>query len=90
MATAAFKELMQKATVRAEGDEAFRTAFMSNPRSALESAYDIKLPAQLDDAGLQARVQSRFGIQSADGELSDTQLETVAGGLCFGEACGCF
>jgi hypothetical protein len=89
MEQAEFRGLVKQAMAKAGDDTSFRTAFVENPVGAVEREFSVSLPKELDADSFRSKVRSRFGVDSADGELSDDALEAVAGGaLCFVE-CSC-
>jgi hypothetical protein len=79
-------ELEARVLAKASTDEHFRSALISSPRSALEQELRIKLPASIDIRVVEESAESFYLVLPqknpvADrGELSDLELETVAGG----------
>jgi hypothetical protein len=71
---------------KALADETFRKALISSPRAAVEGELGIKLPGALNlrvveesaDSFYLVLPQKNAGAQA--GELSDVELEAVAGG----------
>jgi hypothetical protein len=76
-----------------------RTALRERPRATLESIYGVEFPADAEIRVLEEGVGSHYvvlppeGLGAGGGELTDAQLETVAGGwfiqliatsICFG------
>jgi hypothetical protein len=71
---------------KAAADEAFRKALVSNPRTAVENELGIKLPAAINLRVLEESADNFYMVlpqknsAAARGELSDLELEAVAGG----------
>jgi hypothetical protein len=80
------RELEEKIVARAWTDEAFRRSFVANPKAEFESQLAIKLPSALkisvheeDDSHLHFVIPAK--PQADVSELSDADLEKVAGGV---------
>jgi hypothetical protein len=79
---AALSRVLQRAAV----DLAFRQQLLHEPRAAIKAAFGLVIPDQVrlrfieKDPALDALVVLP-DIASADGELSDDELTTVAGGM---------
>lgn len=80
------KNFESQLVARAAADESFRQALVSSPRSAVEQALGIVLPPSLELRVVEESPGSVYlvlppknGAASA-GELSDLDLESVAGG----------
>jgi hypothetical protein len=81
------RDLEEAIVKKALKDEAFRGALISNPRSALQSALEetspgTKLPANMEVKAIQEPPNAFYVVlpHVAAGELSDADLENVAGG----------
>jgi ATP phosphoribosyltransferase regulatory subunit HisZ len=81
MEQAEVRGFVRQAVARAGQDAAFRRLFASDPAAALQRELGVALPEDADTERLRTMVQARFGTAAAGGELSDEQLEAVAGGL---------
>ncbi len=84
---------------RVLSDPETRTALLERPRATLESIYGVEFPDNTDVRVLEEGIGSHYvvlppeALGTGGGELSDAQLETVAGGwfiqliatsICFG------
>jgi hypothetical protein len=80
-------------------DPSFRAELLERPKASLESLYGVKFPEDADVRVLEETIGSHSVVLPPEGlgvsgeELSDAQLETVAGGwfiqliatsICFG------
>jgi hypothetical protein len=80
------RAVLQRSTV----DRAFRRKLLTDPRTAIEQAFGVRIPDQYRirfverDADVDALIVlpdfSADGTDSCDDELSDSELEHVAGG----------
>jgi len=92
-------EREQQLLSRVLGDPTTRTALRERPKATLESIYGVQLPENTDIRVLEEKIGSHYVVLPPEGlgvggeELSDAQLETVAGGwfiqliatsICFG------
>jgi hypothetical protein len=83
---------------KAAKDAGYRKALLSDPRGAVEKVLGVSLPAGISVKVLEESADTLYLVlpQQADasGELSDAQLEAVAGGkptvgaTCRGSGCG--
>jgi hypothetical protein len=75
-------------------DDAFRQALRTDPRGAVESALGSKLPAGLQVKVVAESADTFYLVLPANpdrapaGELTDQQLDAVAGGWTGEESCG--
>ena len=75
---------------RATHDPAFRAALVSNPRAAIEALFEIALPAHIKLQTVEQPSDTYMIVLpvapavGTDGELSDGDLEAVAGGAKAG------
>lgn len=89
----------QQVLSRVLSDPETRTSLRENPRATLESIYGVSFPDDTDIRVLEEQIGSHYvvlppaGLGVGGEELSDAQLETVAGGwfiqliatsICFG------
>lgn len=80
------KQMHDHVVIKALQDPAFRTALVANPRATVEKEFNITLPADFklnvieSPANTLSVVLPRVSAVAADGELSDSDLEAVAGG----------
>ena len=82
----------RRLVVRASEDEAFRALLLSDPKAALKQEVGLDLPADLKVTALEETPDELFLVlplrpaelrrQLGDDELSDTELDQVAGGYC--------
>jgi hypothetical protein len=87
MERAQVQEVVRQGALKAQDDEVFRGAFLSDPAGAIHTAFGVTLPAEVDVTELRSRVQGRFATVAEDGVLDDAQLESVAGGGCVCIGC---
>jgi hypothetical protein len=72
---------------KAAKDEAFKKALLANPKAALESEFGVKLPEDVSYKVLEETANQQYLVLPAvppaapEDELSDAELEEVAGGL---------
>ncbi len=82
-------------------DDSYRQDLLANPRAAVEQELGVQLPADLNIRVVEMETPNTLYIvlppqQQASGELSDADLESVAGGAfipvigatCRGSGCG--
>ncbi|MDB4949480.1 MAG: hypothetical protein JWM27_2129 [Gemmatimonadetes bacterium] len=79
------EQLVDAVVHRAGVDRRFRTMLLESPRAAIREAFGVDLPADFNlrfiekDAGVDALIVLP-DVKADDGELSDDDLEAVAGG----------
>lgn len=71
---------------RAATDRAFRSSLLSDPRGAIQQAFGVRIPADVRIKFIEktADVDALIvlpDLRSPTGELSDNDLEGVAGGV---------
>ncbi len=83
---ASIDDLKRIAYAKAAQDDAFRAELLANPRAAIEKLFNCELPPHVTLQAVEERpntfvvpVPVKF-VESPDGELSDDDLEAVAGG----------
>ena len=80
------EDLKALVAAKATHDAAFRAEVLANPRAAIEKLFGIDLPAHVklqaieEPADTHVVVVPRAAAVAPDGELSDDDLEAVAGG----------
>jgi hypothetical protein len=79
-----YQTLQQQALARALKNPAFRQAFVSNPKAALEREFNIQVPNDVTIRVLEDTPSIHTIVLPAQEasvqELSDAELEAVAGG----------
>lgn len=76
----------QAVQAKAAAEPAFRTALLANPRAAVESFFGTELPAHITLTAIEEAPDTYIipvpyvAAAGAAGELSDSDLEAVAGG----------
>lgn len=77
-------KLINKLVNRAEEDSLFRSKLLSDPKAAIEEETGYKLPSNLKINVLEEKHNEYFLVlpysEPSGGELSDAELENVAGG----------
>ncbi len=90
MAVDSIQKLVDQARAKAWVDKGFRKALVADPKKAIEELFKITLPENLKFSVVEEKpdtVTITLPTQANDGELSDDQLDAVAGGWgCF---CDC-
>lgn len=92
-------ELQRQVIERALSDQQFRRDLVANPRETIERELDVALPDGVEISVVEETPSSVYVVlppattQTGE-ELSDADLEDVAGGYsvasgCISTACGC-
>jgi hypothetical protein len=94
-------QLETRVVGKALKDGSYRQELMANPRAAVEQELGVELPADMQIRVVEMETPNTLYIilppqQQASGELSDADLESVAGGAfapvigatCRGSGCG--
>ena len=76
--------MLEKLVAKAEEDSDFRGRLLADPASALSEAFDIKVPGDFTVVVHEDDARTAHLVLPASAELTDTQLEQAAGGLCKG------
>ena len=74
------ENLMKKLVEMAEKDPSFRESLIGNPTTALKEALDIEVPDDFNVVVHEDDTQTVHLVLPASAELTDTQLQTAAGG----------
>ena len=82
------QQLQNKLLERAAADDALRLRLKANPRDTVEQELGVKVPAHLTVKVIEEDINTVYLVIPADhapataagGELSDDQLDAVAGG----------
>lgn len=71
---------------RAVSDSEFREQLNEDPRSAIEAEFGIPVPSDVTiHVHQESMTELHLVIPTAQDELSDADLELVAGGGCYGD-----
>jgi len=85
------QKLIDQVRAKAWVDKGFRKVLIANPKKAIEELFNITLPEKLSINIMEEKPDSVTIILPAqlnEAELSDDQLDAVAGG--WGCLCDCF
>ena len=80
------KELQQIVIEKAMKDETFRKLLLENPAKALKDGFGLQIPEGFDIEVLEEQPEKFYivlpgtGAEKPDGELSEFELNSVAGG----------
>ena len=77
--------LLEKLMAKIEEDKDFRNQLLTNPNSALQEAFDIKIPDDFNVVVHEEDSRTAHLVLPAFAELTDAQLQHVAGGSCIGK-----
>ena len=89
------REIELQLIEKAWKDDTFRQALRTDPRGAVESELGAKLPARVQVKVVEETADTFYLVLPATpdrppaGELTDQQLEAVAGGGWTGDSCYC-
>jgi hypothetical protein len=84
------KQLEQQLIEKALKDEQFRSQLVNNPRETIEKETGVKIPASITIKVMEEDNNNRYFIlpsvpvQESDGELTEADLQLVAGGTLGG------
>ena len=79
--------LLEKLMAKVKEDKDFRDRLLTNPNSALEEAFEIKIPDDFNVVVHQEDSSTAHLVLPAFAELTDSQLQQAAGGggnYCYG------
>ena len=88
------KQIEEALVARAENDEAFRRSLLSNPRDILAKDFGITIPPSVRLNVVEESTSNLYLVlpvraaAANSGELTDRELEAVAGGKEASEALG--
>jgi hypothetical protein len=90
------KQLEQKLIEKAMKDESFRKQLIENPKEVIEAEFGKKIPESIkinvleEDAQTVYLVLPQVSAQNSEMELTDAELNTVAGGTWSWDECDSF
>jgi hypothetical protein len=75
------KDVEAKLIAKAQADESFRQTLMSNPKAAIEKEFGAALREGVEIKVVEETTDTLYLVlPAAQGELSETELDEVAGG----------
>ena len=77
------QSIMKKLIAKAQEDSDFRGQLAADPSSALKEAFDIEVPEGFNVVVHEDDARTAHLVLPASAELTDTQLEQAAGGVCY-------
>jgi hypothetical protein len=81
------RDFLEEIGLRAAQNEAFKKALLEDPKTAVETRLQAKLPKNLKITVVEEKPDELFIVipQKSNTELSDDQLEVIAGGkgICW-------
>jgi hypothetical protein len=87
------ENFMQKVAQKAAESPEFRANFKANPKSMMEEKLQFKLPDDLEIVVMEDSPNKiHIVLPSAKEELSELELSSVSGGVCWDYddgSCGC-
>jgi hypothetical protein len=84
------KQLEQQLVEKAMKDEQFRSQLVNNPRETIEKEMGVKIPESIIIKVLEEDINNLYlilptvPVQESDGELTEADLQLVAGGTLGG------
>ena len=90
-------EMERRLVERSLQDDAFRQRLLADPKAAVEEELGTRLPNEVQVIAVEETAETIYLVLPSasplgeGGELSDRELETVAGGgsTAWGETCSC-
>lgn len=80
------ESLLEKLMVEAEGDPDFRVRLIDDPTSVLKQVFGIGIPEDVNVVVQEENAYTAHLVLPASAELTDAQLQQVAGGdFCNGQ-----
>ena len=76
------ENMLERLLAKAQEDTDFRGRLIANPGSALKEAFDIELPDDFNVVVHEDDARTAHLVLPASSELTDAQLQQVAGGVC--------
>ena len=71
---------------RAVSDSEFRTQLTEDPKAALEAEFGIPVPSEVTiHVHQESMTELHLVVPSARDQLSDEELDMIAGGSCYGD-----
>ena len=76
------EKMLENLVAKAEQDMDFRKRLLANPRTALKEDFGIEIPDDFNVLVHEDNAQTAHLVLPASLELTDAQLQQVAGGEC--------